>query len=62
MISSCVTDRAPCLIDVPIQSEPVSPPPITITSLSDASISRVSLEIFSYETRLFCWGKKSIAK
>src|SRR6185369_7440550 len=37
--SICVTDKAPCLLDVPTQSEPVSPPPITITFLPVASIS-----------------------
>lgn len=31
--SKFVTDLAPCRIAVPIQSLPVSPPPITITSL-----------------------------
>ena len=36
MISKFVTLSAPCLLDVPIQSEPVSPPPITITFLSVA--------------------------
>ncbi len=33
MISSWVTLFAPCRFDVPTQSEPVSPPPMTITSL-----------------------------
>ena len=37
-ISKLVTDLAPCLFDVPTQSEPVSPPPITITSLPVAII------------------------
>lgn len=30
--SKLTTDLAPCRIDVPIQSFPVSPPPITMTS------------------------------
>ena len=33
MISKLVTDMAPCRIEVPMQSEPVSPPPITTTCL-----------------------------
>ena len=41
IISSCVTDSAPCLIEVPIQSEPVSPPPITITFLFVATNKNV---------------------
>ena len=43
MISSCVTDLAPWRIDVPMQSEPVSPPPMTMTCLSLALISLVLL-------------------
>src|SRR6185437_1123943 len=35
--SNCVTLFAPCRIDVPTQSEPVSPPPITTTCLPLAS-------------------------
>lgn len=31
--SKFVTDLAPCRMDVPMQSFPVSPPPMTITSL-----------------------------
>ena len=31
--SNCVTDNAPCLLDVPTQSLPVSPPPMTTTCL-----------------------------
>ena len=34
--SICVTDKAPWRFDVPTQSEPVSPPPITITCLAVA--------------------------
>ena len=33
-ISSCVIDSAPCRFEVPMQSEPVSPPPITIDMLA----------------------------
>ena len=33
MISKLVTDSAPWRIEVPMQSEPVSPPPITTTCL-----------------------------
>ena len=38
IISICVTSRAPCLCDVPIQSLPVSPPPITSTCFPRAVI------------------------
>src|SRR5690554_6769193 len=31
--SSCITEAAPCRLEVPIQSLPVSPPPITSTCL-----------------------------
>ena len=44
---------------MPIQSEPVSPPPITITSLSVALISSPRSLIPS--TRLLFWPKKSMA-
>ena len=37
-ISSWVTDSAPWRLDVPIQSEPVSPPPMTTTCLPPATI------------------------
>src|SRR3982075_2132319 len=39
MISSCVTDSAPCRNDLPMQSDPVSPPPITTTCLPPAKMS-----------------------
>ena len=39
MISSWVTDFAPCRNEVPMQSEPVSPPPITTTCLPPARMS-----------------------
>ena len=38
MISKLVTDTAPWRIEVPMQSEPVSPPPITTTFLPVARI------------------------
>ena len=38
MISSCVTLSAPWRIEVPMQSEPVSPPPMTTTCLPAARI------------------------
>ena len=38
MISNLVTDSAPWRIEVPMQSEPVSPPPITTTCLPPARI------------------------
>ena len=38
MISKLVTDLAPWRIEVPMQSEPVSPPPMTTTCLSLARI------------------------
>ncbi len=40
MISIWVTERAPWRIDVPTQSEPVSPPPMTTTSLPVARMPR----------------------
>src|SRR5690606_5498033 len=36
--SICVTDAAPCRLLVPTQSDPVSPPPITMTCLPAAEI------------------------
>ena len=42
----------PCLFEVPMQSEPVSPPPMTMTFLSVAKMSSLSKP--SSETRLFC--------
>ena len=41
MISICVTERAPWRIEVPTQSEPVSPPPMTTTSLPVARMASV---------------------
>ena len=37
--SSCVTDSAPSRIELPTQSAPVSPPPITTTCLPAAVIA-----------------------
>jgi hypothetical protein len=42
MISSWVTEAAPCLIAVPMQSAPVSPPPITTTCLPAADTGGVA--------------------
>ena len=42
MISSCATETAPWRKDVPMQSDPVSPPPITTTCLSVARIGSIS--------------------
>ena len=44
MISSCVTLSAPWRIDVPMQSDPVSPPPITTTCLPPARIGCVGAD------------------
>ena len=55
-ISSCVTETAPCRNDVPMQSEPVSPPPITTTCLPVARIGSTSPS-GSPETRRFCCGR-----
>ena len=62
MISKLVTDSAPCRNDVPMQSEPVSPPPITTTCLPVARIGSAPGTCGSPETRRFCCGRKSIAK
>ena len=60
MISSCVTDLAPCRNEVPMQSLPVSPPPMTITCLSLAVISGPA-PAGSPATRRFCCGRKVMA-
>ena len=57
MISIWVTERAPCRIDVPTQSEPVSPPPMTTTSLPLARIS-VPAGIASPATRRLDWAQE----
>ena len=56
MISSCVTETAPWRKAVPMQSDPVSPPPITTTCLPVARIGSTSPK-GSPETRRFCCGK-----
>ena len=61
MISSWVTDLAPCRNEVPMQSLPVSPPPMTMTCLPLAVICGSS-RCGSPETRRFCCGRKSMAK
>ena len=59
--SSCSTDSAPWRTDVPMQSEPVSPPPITTTCFPSARIGRLSA-CGSLPTRRFCCGRNSMAK
>ena len=63
MISSWVTDLAPWRNDVPMQSEPVSPPPMTTTFWSFAKMSLASMMAggVSPATRRFCCGRKSMA-
>ena len=56
--SNCVRLFAPCRLLVPSQSEPVSPPPITTTSLPSARICPCTS---SPAFRLFCCGRNSIA-
>ena len=56
--SKLVTEAAPWRFEVPMQSEPVSPPPITTTCLPFAQSSGTPL---SPATRLFCSGRNSIA-
>ena len=63
MISSWVTLFAPCRFEVPTQSLPVSPPPITTTCLPVAvRLPRgAARSSSSPATRLFCWVRNSIA-
>ena len=61
MISSWVTLSAPWRIEVPMQSEPVSPPPMTTTCLPAARIGSL-VPTGSPDTRRFCCGRKSMAK
>ena len=58
--SNCVTDAAPCRLEVPTQSLPVSPPPITTMFFPVAKISS-PLTIF-LPTLWFCCFRNSIAK
>ena len=60
MISICVTDRAPWRMEVPTQSEPVSPPPMTTTSLPVARMASAS-GTASPATRRLAWRRKSMA-
>ena len=52
-MSSCVTESAPCRKAVPMQSEAVSPPPMTTTCLPAARIG-VARRPSSPPTRRFC--------
>ena len=61
MISICVTLRAPCRWAVPIQSLPVSPPPITKTSFPLAFTNWSFLNSIPASTR-FCCASISNAK
>ena len=56
MISICVIDLAPWRLAVPMQSEPVSPPPMTTTCLPLALISGPAT--VSPATRRFCWRQE----
>ena len=61
MISIWVTEAAPWRFEVPMQSEPVSPPPMTTTCLPSARIG-MTLPSGSSLTRRFCCGRNSMAK
>ena len=60
-ISICITDSQPWRTEVPMQSEPVSPPPMTTTFLPVARMA-ASSGMSSPATRRFCWGRNSMAK
>ena len=64
MISICTIEAAPWRAEVPMQSDPVSPPPTTTTCLPLALIvpSGAATASSSPAPRLFCWVRKSIAK
>ena len=64
MISIWVIEAAPWRAEVPMQSDPVSPPPITTTCLPLALIvpNGAAIASSSPAPRLFCWVRKSIAK
>jgi hypothetical protein len=59
MSSKFTTDSAPWRMEVPMQSLPVSPPPITTTCFPAAKIWSGTL---SPAFTLFCSGRNSIAK
>ena len=61
IISICVTLRHPCRWAVPMQSLPVSPPPITSTSLPRALTSSPR-SISAPASTLFCCASMSRAK
>ena len=63
MISIWVIEAAPWRAEVPIQSDPVSPPPTTMTCLPLALIAPAGAATVSSSPapRLFCWVRKSIA-
>ena len=61
MISICITDLQPWRCAVPMQSDPVSPPPITSTCLP-LQLTRCAVSTSApYSTR-FCWASRSRAK
>jgi len=53
--SKLVTDFAPCRIEVPMQSFPVSPPPMTMTSLPLALMYPPSASSESSKDFVFSW-------
>ena len=59
IISICITLFAPWRMAVPTQSEPVSPPPITMTLLSFAVILSLSGTDTPEFTRFCCWRSSS---
>ncbi len=61
MISICVILAAPCRLLVPMQSLPVSPPPMTNTCLPLAFMRSSLLNACPPRTR-FCWASISNAK
>ncbi len=64
MISSWVIESAPWRLEVPMQSEPVSPPPMTTTCLPLAVMVPLGAATSSASPapRLFCWVRNSMAK
>ena len=61
MISICVILAAPCRLLVPMQSLPVSPPPMTNTCLPLAFMRSSLLNACPPRTR-FCWASVSNAE